>query len=266
MTPVPLPALRPASAASSTALRQSGATSCGRTTRATLPRSVESALSIPFIDYARGDGLASARVATRTGRRSSSTTRPAGSMATAGCGASTRATGSPASAPPPGRSTPGRPRLGSHGTTRSGSSGWTSPRRRIACRSSCAIASPRSERAAGATASTQTAWPVGVRRPRRTTSPERRDRGETGPDQGGTGPSRRRGRARRAAGGRRRRSTTSSGAEQAPGRRRSRRPGRSAGTPPPRPTAAADRRPALRAARRVLVGDQRRDPRSSCWS
>ena len=58
VTPVPLPALRPVHGVLSRGCASCGATSCARTTRATSRRASKTALSIPFIDYARGDGLA----------------------------------------------------------------------------------------------------------------------------------------------------------------------------------------------------------------
>ena len=78
------------------------------------------ALSVPFVDYARGDGVT---VGPGRGDRVDAdrhlATRIRGSTATAACGASTPATGSPASGRRPGRSTPGRGRSASHGSTRS---------------------------------------------------------------------------------------------------------------------------------------------------
>ncbi len=67
-----------------------------------------------------------------SGRRSSSATRTAGSTDIAACGASTRATGSPVSVPPPGRSTPGPARSASRGTTRWASPGSRRSPRRVA--------------------------------------------------------------------------------------------------------------------------------------
>ena len=97
---------------------------------------VRRALSVPFVDYARGDGIASGPAATSAGRRSSSATTMAGSIAIAACGASTPATDSPASEPRPARSTPGSAPSVSRGTTRSDSPGSTrSPRRRRRSRS-----------------------------------------------------------------------------------------------------------------------------------
>ena len=65
-----------------------------------------------------------------SGRRSSSTTTTAGWTPTAACGASTPATGWPASGRPPARSTPGPARCASRGTTRWASWGWPACRRR----------------------------------------------------------------------------------------------------------------------------------------
>ncbi len=92
------------------------------------------ALSVPFVDYARGDGtVRRTRRAMSSGRRSSSETTMAGSIAIAAYGASIRATGSPASARRPARSTRGPARSASRGTTRSGSPAsarWPRHRRR----------------------------------------------------------------------------------------------------------------------------------------
>jgi hypothetical protein len=82
------------------------------------------ALSVPFVDYARGDGRTVGRAVMSNGRRSSSATTSRGSTATRDCGASTRATGSPASVRRPVRSTREPARSASPGTIPSGSPGW----------------------------------------------------------------------------------------------------------------------------------------------
>ena len=87
-----------------------------------LAEGAKRAFSVPFVDYARGDGIKIgpggdiAWTPIIDQRR-----RPAGSTATTACGGSTPATGSPASAPRPVRSTPAPARSASPGTTRSAS-------------------------------------------------------------------------------------------------------------------------------------------------
>ena len=91
---------------------------------------VRRALSVPFVDYARGDGPTVGPGRRPSGRRSSSPTRTPGSTAIAACGASTPVTGSPASGRRPARSTRGPGRSASRGPTRSGSPGSPRSRRR----------------------------------------------------------------------------------------------------------------------------------------
>ena len=92
---------------------------------------VAAALSIPFIDTPAATGWRSGPGRRPNGRSSPSMTRSPGSTAIGGCGASTRATGSPESAPQPASSTPGPARFAHRGMTLSGSSGWTRSRRHI---------------------------------------------------------------------------------------------------------------------------------------
>ena len=118
-------------AARSTSSAGSGATRSTSPTRATCPGSVRRALSVPFVDYARGDGVTvGPGCRARVDADPRSRTRTPGSTATAACGASTPATGSPASGRRPARSTPGPGRSASRGTTRSGSPASRRSRRR----------------------------------------------------------------------------------------------------------------------------------------
>ena len=134
------PALR-ASAASSKRCAASGATRCASPTRATSRRRSERALSVPFVDYARGDGLVGRAGQDATWTPSSSMTTTPGSTATAGCSGWTRTTGSVASARRRGRSTAAPARSGSPGTTRWVSPASTRSRRPRASQTSCGIAS-----------------------------------------------------------------------------------------------------------------------------
>ena len=95
----------------------------GRFWRTTLGQSAETKnpLRIPFIDFARGDGVAVGPGQENDGRRTSSTRRHRGRAATAGSGACSRATRSPARTRRPGRCTSGTARRGRPGSTRSGS-------------------------------------------------------------------------------------------------------------------------------------------------
>ena len=117
------------SAARSTCCGGCGATRSPNPIRATWRRG----RSAPSASRSSTTPAATARssvpVATSNGRRSSSATRMAGSTAIAVCGGSIPETGSPASAPRQGRSTRGRARSASRGTTRSGSPAWARSRR-----------------------------------------------------------------------------------------------------------------------------------------
>ena len=87
-------------------------------------RSSRRRLSASFVDYARGDGTGRrAGPGDEPGARSLISDADAGSTATAACSGSTPTTGSVASAPRPGRSTPARARSACPGTTRSASPG-----------------------------------------------------------------------------------------------------------------------------------------------
>ena len=126
-TTVPLPTLRPVRAALG-AIRVLWRDVLRQADPGDLSARLETALSIPFIDYARGDGLVIGRGAVPPGTRSRSATRRPGSTATAVSGASTPATGSAASVHLPARGTRGRGPSGSPGTIRSAS--WASRRSR----------------------------------------------------------------------------------------------------------------------------------------
>ena len=90
------------SAARSTCCGGSGATRSPSPTRATSPRGRSARSASRSSTTPAATARSSVRAATSTGRRSSSATRTAGSTATAACGASTPATGSPASERPAG--------------------------------------------------------------------------------------------------------------------------------------------------------------------
>ena len=100
----------------------SGATCSARPTRATCRSASRPPCRSRSSTTRAVTGPSSARAA-RRGTRSRSATRRSGSTATAGCGASTRGTGSAASAPRRDPSTRGPGRSGSPGTTRSASWG-----------------------------------------------------------------------------------------------------------------------------------------------
>ena len=102
---------------------------------------VRTALSVPFVDYARGDGLVVGPGGEHPGCPSPSTMTTPGWTAIAGSGALIPATASPASGRRPVRSTRGPDPSASRGTTRWGSPACPRSRRRLDGSPTCGPAS-----------------------------------------------------------------------------------------------------------------------------